>query len=255
MQGDYLALIMEEGSCVTWRSYLWDVPRGILKFAMNAGLNTLPTLDNLKRWGKRVSDRCPFCGNTQTLLHILSNCQVALDQGRFTWRHNSVLSNIIALIKPVLNPGLRLYSDIPGFLAPGGGSVPPHVLVTNLKPDIFIVDDASSIAVLFELTCPWDGNVDCSHSYKEEKYAPLVADLSRSYRTYHFSVEILVQGQVTGANKSRLKAFVYRVCSEPKRAFKELVPICSKIALLSSFSIFTARSEPSWANPPYILNR
>ena len=66
MQGDYLALIMEEGGCVTWRSYLYDVPRGILKFAINAGLNTLPSLDNLKRWGKRVNDRCPFCGNIQT---------------------------------------------------------------------------------------------------------------------------------------------------------------------------------------------
>ena len=123
-----------------------------------------------------------------------------------------------------------------------------------MKPDLFIVDDVANIAILFELTCPWDGNVDRSHNYKEEKYAPLVADLSRSYRTFQFSVEISVRGQVTGANKSRLKAFVYRVCSEPKRVFKELVPICSKIALLSSFSIFTARSEPSWANPPYILN-
>ena len=49
MQGDYIALIMEEGSCITWRSYLWDIPRGVLKFAINAGLNTLPSLDNLKR--------------------------------------------------------------------------------------------------------------------------------------------------------------------------------------------------------------
>ena len=108
MQGDYLALIMEEGNCIRWKSYLWDVPRGVLKFAMNAGLNTLPTLDNLKRWGKRVSDRCPFCGNTQTLFHVLSGCQVALDQGRFTWRHNSVLSNIISLIRPALAPGMHL---------------------------------------------------------------------------------------------------------------------------------------------------
>ena len=36
MQGDYIALLMEEGSCITWRSYLWDIPRGILKFAINA---------------------------------------------------------------------------------------------------------------------------------------------------------------------------------------------------------------------------
>ena len=124
MQGDYLALLMEEGNCITWRSYLWDVPRGVLEFAINAGLNTLPSLDNLKRWGKRVSDRCPFCGNTQTLLHVLSNCQVALNQGRYTWRHNSVLSNIIAMICPKLSPGAQLFSDLPGFLAPGGGSVP-----------------------------------------------------------------------------------------------------------------------------------
>ena len=254
MQGDYIALIMEEGGCVTWRSYLWDIPRGILKFAMNAGLNTLPTLDNLKRWGKRVCDRCPFCGNTQTLLHVLSSCQVALDQGRFTWRHNSVLSNIIALVKPNLAPGMRLYSDLPGFLAPGGGSIPPHVLVTNLRPDIFIVDDSSRIAVVFELTCPWDKNIDRSHSYKEDKYAPLVADLSRSYRTFHFSVEISVRGQVTGGNKARLKAFVYRVCTDPKVVLKTLVPICSKVSLLSSFSIFSARSEPSWIDPAILMH-
>ena len=67
-----------------WRSYLWDVPQGVLKFAINAGLITLPSLDNLKRWGKRVSNSCPFCGNIQTLLHILSNCDVAFDQGHYT---------------------------------------------------------------------------------------------------------------------------------------------------------------------------
>ena len=131
MQGDYLALIMEEGDCVTWRSYLLDIPRGVLKFAINAGLNTLPSLDNLKRWGKRVNDRCPFCGNTQTLLHVLSNCQVALDQGRYTWRHNSVLANLICLIRPNLVQGMELFSDLPGLLAPGGGSIPLHVLVAS----------------------------------------------------------------------------------------------------------------------------
>ena len=64
--------------------------------------------------GKRVSDRCPFCGNTQTLLHILSNCPTALDQGRYTWRHNSVLSNIW-LIRPKLAPDARMFSDLPVF--------------------------------------------------------------------------------------------------------------------------------------------
>ena len=57
--------------------YLGDIPCGVLKFSVNAGLKTLPSFDNLKRWGKRVNDRYPFCGNIQTLAHILSNCQVA----------------------------------------------------------------------------------------------------------------------------------------------------------------------------------
>ena len=177
---------------------------------------------------------------------------MALDQGRYTWRHNSVLSNLIHLIRPNLVQGMELFSDLPGFLAPNGGSVPPHVLVTNQKPDIFIVNESSREAIVFELTCPWDGNVDRSHTYKEEKYAPLVADLSRRYKTFHFSVEVSVRGQVTGDNKGRLKAFTYRTCVEPRTTFKSVVPVFSKVALLSAFSIFSARNEPSWSDPPLL---
>ena len=148
---------------------------------------------------------------------------------------------------------MRLYSDLPGFLAPNGGSIPPHILVTNLKPDIFLVDESAMVTVVFELTCPWDGNINRSHDYKEGKYAPLIADLSHRFTVHNFSVEVSVRGQVTGNNKSRLKSFVYWVCSEPKVVFKSMVQMCSKIALLSSFSIFAARREPSWNDPPLLV--
>ena len=253
MQGDYLALIMEEGGCITWRSYLYDIPRGVMKFAINAGLNTLSSMDNLKRWGKRVSDRCPFCGNTQTLLHILSDCPVALDQGRYSWRHDSILANLIRIFCPKVAEGMELFSDLPGFHAPGGGSIPPHVLVTTQRPDIFIVNESTRVAVVFELTCPWDSNIDRCHTFKEDKYAPLVADLSHNYKTYHFSVEVSVCGQITGNNRTRLKSLIYRSCVEPRATLKAVVPAFSKVALLSSFSIFSARNEPSWSNPPLLL--
>ena len=220
---------------------------------MNAGLNTLPSLDNLKRWGKRVSDRCPFCGNTQTLAHILSNCSVAMEQGRLTWRHDSILHTIIELVNPCLSSGMRLYSDVPGFFAPGGGSIPPNILATTLRPDIFVVNEDLRIAVVFELTCPWDANISRSHDYKENKYAPLVADLSQNFRTYHFSFEVSVRGQVSCDNKKRLKAFVYRVCDEPKAVSKSIITLSSKAALLASFSIFTARNEPSWISPSPLI--
>ena len=138
------------------------------------------------------------------------------------------------------------------ILAPGGGSIPPNVLPTNLRPDIVIVNEASGEVVIFELTCPWDSNISRSHDFKEEKYAPLVADLSQRYRTYLFSVEVSVRGQVTADNKKRLKAFIYRVSNEPKVVFKSVVTTISKVALMSSFSIFMARSEPSWSDPPLL---
>ena len=255
MQGDYMALIMEEGNSITWKSFMWDIPQGVLKFAINAGINTLPTLDNLKRWGKRTSDRCPFCGNIQTLLHVLSNCSIALDQGRYTWRHNSVLSTIISCIRPVLDGRFSLYSDLEGFQAPHGGVIPPDVLVTRFKPDLFLVDMIAREVVLLELTCPWDTNISRSHDFKQEKYAPLVADLSRDFKVSHFSIEVSVRGQVSKGNRARLKAFIYRCCRDPKKTTGCLISHCSKISLLCSYSIFYARKEPTWASPQLLSVR
>ena len=255
MQGDYLALIIEEGSSITWKSYMWDIPQGVLKFALNAGVNTLPSLDNLKRWGKRVSDRCPFCGNIETLAHILSNCATALNQGRFTWRHNSVLSSIIDLIRPNLKNGMRLYSDMPGYQAPHGGTVPPHVLVTAMKPDIVVVNELSQEVIVFELTCPWDTYIARSHAHKSEKYAPLVADLSQRFIVSFYPVEVSARGQVTKENRARIKSFLLKCCSNPMAFSKSIVSIASKAALLSSYSLFCARKEPTWENPAPMVVR
>ena len=249
MQGDYLALLIEEGDSVSWKSYIWDIPQGVLKFALNAGINTLPSMDNLKRWGKRVSDRCPFCGNIGTLAHVLSNCSIALNQGRYTWRHNSVLASLIDLIRPHLKEGLTLYSDMPGYQAPHGGTIPPHILVTALKPDIVIVSDRSQEVIVFELTCPWDANIARSHTLKSEKYAPLIADLSQRNVVSFYPVEVSARGQVSKDNRSRLKSFLLKCCTAPRAVFKAVVTIPSKAALLSSYSIFCARGEPTWEDP------
>ena len=254
MQGDYLALLIEEGDSISWKSFMWDIPQGVLKFALNAGLNTLPSLDNLKRWGKRITDRCPFCGNIQTLAHVLSNCISALTQGRFTWHHNSVLSSVISLIRPHLKDGFILYSDMPGYTAPHGGTIPPNILVTAFKPDIVIVSQTSQEVVVLELTCPWDSNIARSHNYKSEKYAPLIADLSQTRVVSFFAIEVSARGQISKDNRSRLTSFLLKCCSGPRSLTKSLLNISSKSALLSSYSLFCARMEPTWEDPaPLVL--
>ena len=224
-------------------------------FEVNAGVNTLPSLDNLKRWGKRVSDRCSFCGNTETLAHILSNCSTALTQGRYTWRHNSVLNSIIDLIQPCLKAGMILYADMPGFQAPHGGTIPPHVLVTALRPDIFIYSELTQEVIVFELTCPWDSNIARSHNFKSQKYSPLIVDLSQRFVVSFYSVEVSARGQVSKDNQSRLKSFVFKCCTGSSVNFKSVIRVSSKAALLSSYSIFSARREPIWENPaPLVIH-
>ena len=187
----------------------------------------------------------------------MSNCSTALNQGRFTWRHNSVLSSIIDLIRPHLKEGMTLFSDMPGFQAPHGGTIPPHVLVTAIKPDIFVFSEISQEAIVFELTCPWDANIERSHTYKSEKYAPLVADLANTRVVSFYSVEVSARGQITKGNRSRLQSFLLKTCSpsSPRGSLKSLVNAASKASLLSSFSIFAARREPMWENPAPMIVR
>ena len=95
MQEEFIKLLAEEKERVTWQSIAHNVPRGILSFALKASTNCLNTPDNLKRWDKKQLANCVLCKKYCTLLHILNYCSVSLNQGRFTWRHDSVLSFLI----------------------------------------------------------------------------------------------------------------------------------------------------------------
>ena len=71
----------------------------------------------------------------------------------------------------------------------------------------------------------------------------------------HFSVEISVRGQITKPNRARLKSFAYRCTVESRDVSKLLFKNASKASLLCSYSIFTARKEPSWLSPPPLVVR
>ena len=90
---------------------------------------------------------------------------------------------------------------------------------------------------------------------KIDKYAPLIADLSRDFRTFHFSFEVSARGQITKSNRARLKEFAFRCCSNPKGIAGQLHTKISKAALLASYSLFSARREPSWVSPNPLIVR
>jgi hypothetical protein len=249
MQGEFLKILVEEGTDVTWKSYLWGVPRGVAKFAMNACLNTLPTADNLKRWGKRVDAGCKICGSgKQTLCHVLSSCRISLDQGRYTWRHNSVLRTMIDFMKPSLRPNLKLFSDLFGHTAGNGNVFPPRIIVTAQKPDLVLIDENAKEIFIMELTCPWDLNVEKSHIYKEQRYASLVADLSLNFKVSLFCIEVSVRGQISKSNRNRLKSFLLLATGKKRVESVGFINNVSKAALLSSYSLFCARDVIHWTS-------
>ena len=57
-QGNYLELTKLQGSDATWQSFIFNLPRGTMKWILNSSINTLPTKTNLKQWGKLVNDKC-----------------------------------------------------------------------------------------------------------------------------------------------------------------------------------------------------
>ena len=97
IQGNLMKLLIEQEENITWESIIYSLPKGVMKFVINAAMDTLPTFTNLQRWGKRLNGRCPLCKNRGILHHILNNCTQALD--RYTWRHDSILSVITNMLK------------------------------------------------------------------------------------------------------------------------------------------------------------
>ena len=66
--------------------------RALVRFVLNSAKNVVVTPALRKLWGYYNQAWCQLCGDPVcTLNHILSSCNTALKQGRFTWRHDSVL--------------------------------------------------------------------------------------------------------------------------------------------------------------------
>ena len=78
---------MLEKSDMIWKSYMFNLKKGTLKFLFNSCLDTLPTQTNLLQRGKSASDLCKLCLQAGTELqgrrqettnHILNCCKRVL---------------------------------------------------------------------------------------------------------------------------------------------------------------------------------
>ena len=74
-----------------WRSDIFDTS-SLHKFCLGATYNTLGTPENLLRIGLVPDAKCSLCSSDRCgIRHILSGCPFSRVQGRYLYRHNSVL--------------------------------------------------------------------------------------------------------------------------------------------------------------------
>ena len=217
MQGEFTQLLIEEEESVTWQSIVRGLPRNVMSFCVKLASNALPSPDNLRRWGKRVMVTCPLCSCPNgTLAHIINFCPVALNQGRFTWRHDSILNFLFGQIKTVAPSDIEIYCDLAGHMI-NNAVIPQDILVSN--------------------------------GFGSK---PMQSDLEdKGWKVFLVPYKVSSRGQILKSTKSSiiytLKQFKIKIKAE-QLLFKQL----SKIALLSTFSIFHAYQTKEWVSPPLL---
>ena len=170
-QGFVISSILLQGSKYTrkfWTKVHHNLPKNIFNFIIKYINNTLATKKNLCKWSLSPISACSFCFQSETLQHIVSSCKSYLQDGRYTWRHNSILLHIAKTLSSIANSSLD--TDFPIF------SSPSLITGDSLRPDLMLVLNNTTVYVL-ELTVGFESNIKLNSDRKANKYHPLIGSL------------------------------------------------------------------------------
>ena len=88
---------------LSWKS-LMSLPQPLVSFCIQSAFNILPCPSNLFRWKLSEDSSCSLCKSPKaTIAHVLSGCKIALDQQRYTYRHDSILRVIVDCLNEFLS--------------------------------------------------------------------------------------------------------------------------------------------------------
>ena len=109
-------------------------------------------------------------------MHIISGCKAYLNEGRFTWRHDSVLNFIASNLTSVQRS--KLYVDLPGFITPS------VITGDELRPDL--VFEIENNLYILELTVGYETNLNSNSERKHKNYRNLIKDKEKNYNKVKF---------------------------------------------------------------------
>ena len=264
----------------TWETTL-AMPPNLLFFCFGATYDVLPSPKNLKRWHLASESRCFLCHkDVCTIPHILGACKISLQLGRFTFRHDSVLQHLVLVLKSVLknlpvnttkkcntikfvksgtkcsktkiaSKGiLHLASDwILLADVKGDYLFPFQLALTELHPDILLFSKSSKRAVLLELTCPCEENMENWHSQKLNKYTPLAKVIEKNgWVVDLFAIEVGARGYSSKSLPICLKRLGFN-----NKIVQKTTKSLSCISMKASFYIWLARNSSGWSSKTSLI--
>ena len=78
-----------------WKD-VWQMASLGLSFLIRSTYSQHSSKNNLFKWKKESDPTCPLCKDkSQALEHVLSSCKTALGNGRYTWRLNIILEELV----------------------------------------------------------------------------------------------------------------------------------------------------------------
>ena len=159
-----------------WAAAVSNLGLEAIKFALNAASDTLPHNSNLGKWYRRsCTDQCKLCGKKQTLLHVLNNCEVALNLCCYNTRHDYILLLIVTAAQAYGSASYQLAADLPEDQY----HFPSHITPTDLLPDIVLWSDSQQTLNIIELTVCYETEFEDAADQKTRWYADLVEEVRK----------------------------------------------------------------------------
>ena len=240
-QGSFFSNVMKYSTISfnsIWSSVQSKLPKNIFNFTIRYINNTLPTRKNLHKWGVSTTSECAFCLSPESLLHIVAGCKTYLNEGRFTWRHDSVL-NLIASTLKSLNYS-NLYVDLPGYLSPS------VITGDTLRPDLVLTIENKCIYIL-ELTIGFESNLQTNATRKREKYQDLINKQLNYYEEEKF-VNVSISSLGVFSETSLDLVEMLKDLEMDMHCRKYLVRKIINTCIRSTYYIFCKRNK-EWDNP------
>ena len=273
----------------SWNSLIYGPGKSIISFVINASINSLPSPYLKKLMGYATSSRCRLCKDKNcNMSHILAGCDFSLKNGKYTWRHDSVLLTLSDIIsahilahnstKTSSTPIPAISSSFisskssktpnkatrhPHHLLMGASdwqllvdyffdqlTFPPQIYSTDQRPDIIIYSRFLKKVLIVELTVPADENIEAAHIRKDARYTELSDNINKSteWNCTVLPIEVGARGFVARS----MNTFLRKIGFSSRLASST----CKSVSLVTarcSHHIWLSRMNKKWKPGPLLV--